>query len=75
VVVAAVAVTAAATVRAAARVDMVVALTAKPRAAADRVAGEAVMPRQANHVASRAADVRVAGAQAVAARLRVRVVA
>lgn len=61
--------------RVAALVDMVAALTAKPRAAADRVAGEAVMPRQANHVASRAADVRVAVAQAVAARLRVRVVA
>jgi hypothetical protein len=70
-----VAVTAATAVaRVAALVDMVVALTAKPRAAADRVAGEAVMPRQANHVASRAADVRVAVAQAVVARLRVPVV-
>jgi len=65
----------AATVRVAALVDMVVALTAKPHVAADRVAGEAVMPRQANRVASRAADVRVTVAQAVAARLRVRVVA
>ena len=70
----AVAATAAAIVRAAAQVDMVVALTAKPRAAADRVAGEAVMRRLASHVASRAADAQAAVAQAVAAQLRALVV-